>query len=116
MTLVYLMIGFTGLTGAAIAKDSFVKLEAPRLRLLRSRAHRSTELLFTDLPNSCSTDLPLLILAIGFFTGTHQGPFFLPDKLSRADYRSLPKRMTLNANNAFEVWCWVSYYARQLRT
>ena len=31
MTLVYLMIGFTGLTGAAIAKDSFVKLEAPGL-------------------------------------------------------------------------------------
>ena len=30
MTLVYLMIGFTGLAGAAIAKDSFVKLEAPR--------------------------------------------------------------------------------------
>ena len=31
MTLVYLMIGFTGLSGAAIAKDSFVKLEAPRI-------------------------------------------------------------------------------------
>jgi len=30
MTLVYVMIGFTGLAGAAIAKDSFVKLEAPR--------------------------------------------------------------------------------------
>ena len=29
MTLVYLMIGFTGLAGAAIAKDDFVKLEAP---------------------------------------------------------------------------------------
>lgn len=29
MTLVYIMLGFTGLTGAAIAKDSFVKLEAP---------------------------------------------------------------------------------------
>ena len=29
MTLVYLMIGFTGLTGAAIAKDDFGKLEAP---------------------------------------------------------------------------------------
>jgi hypothetical protein len=32
MTLVYLMLGFTGLTGAAIAKDSFVKLEAPSLK------------------------------------------------------------------------------------
>lgn len=31
MTLVYLMIGFTGLAGAAIAKDSFAKLEAPGL-------------------------------------------------------------------------------------
>ena len=31
MTLVYVMIGFTGLAGAAIAKDSFVKLEAPRI-------------------------------------------------------------------------------------
>lgn len=31
MTLVYLMIGFTGLAGAAIAKDDFVKLEAPRM-------------------------------------------------------------------------------------
>jgi hypothetical protein len=25
------MIGFTGLTGAAIAKDSFVKFEAPKI-------------------------------------------------------------------------------------
>ena len=31
MTPVYLMLGFTGLTGAAIAKDSFVKLEAPQI-------------------------------------------------------------------------------------
>ena len=31
MTLVYILIGFTGLAGAAIAKDSFVKLEAPVL-------------------------------------------------------------------------------------
>ena len=31
MTLVYLMLGFTGLAGAAIAKDSFAKLEAPEL-------------------------------------------------------------------------------------
>jgi hypothetical protein len=29
MTLVYILIGFTGLAGAAIAKDDFVKLEAP---------------------------------------------------------------------------------------
>jgi hypothetical protein len=32
MTLVYIMLGFTGLTGAAIAKDSFVKLEAPAVK------------------------------------------------------------------------------------
>jgi hypothetical protein len=31
MTLVYILIGFTGLAGAAIAKDDFVKLEAPRM-------------------------------------------------------------------------------------
>ena len=31
MTLVYILIGFTGLEGAAIAKDDFVKLEAPRM-------------------------------------------------------------------------------------
>ena len=30
MTLVYLLIGFTGITGAAIAKDEFAKLEAPK--------------------------------------------------------------------------------------
>ena len=29
MTLVYIMIGFTGLAGAAIAKDDFAKFEAP---------------------------------------------------------------------------------------
>lgn len=29
MTLVYILLGFTGLTGAAIAKDEFAKLEAP---------------------------------------------------------------------------------------
>jgi hypothetical protein len=29
MTLVYILIGFTGLAGAAIAKDDFGKLEAP---------------------------------------------------------------------------------------
>ncbi len=29
MTLVYLLLGFTGLTGAAIAKDEYAKLEAP---------------------------------------------------------------------------------------
>ena len=31
MTLVYLLLGFTGLAGAAIAKDDFVKLKAPEL-------------------------------------------------------------------------------------
>jgi hypothetical protein len=31
MTLVYILIGFTGLAGAAIAKDDFVKVEAPSL-------------------------------------------------------------------------------------
>jgi hypothetical protein len=31
MTLVYILIGFIGLAGAAIAKDDFVKLEAPKL-------------------------------------------------------------------------------------
>ena len=31
MTLVYLLLGFAGITGAAIAKDSFVKLEAPQI-------------------------------------------------------------------------------------
>jgi hypothetical protein len=30
MTLVYLLLGFTGITGAAIAKDEFAKLEAPK--------------------------------------------------------------------------------------
>jgi len=29
MTLVYLLLGFAGITGAAIAKDDFGKLEAP---------------------------------------------------------------------------------------
>ena len=29
MTLVYILIGFTGLAGAAIAKDDFGRLEAP---------------------------------------------------------------------------------------
>ena len=28
MTLVYLLLGFTGLTGVAIAKDEFAKLES----------------------------------------------------------------------------------------
>ena len=32
MTLVYLLIGFAGLAGAAIAKDDFVKLEAPEVK------------------------------------------------------------------------------------
>ena len=31
MTLVYLLLVFTGLAGAAIAKDDFVKLKAPEL-------------------------------------------------------------------------------------
>jgi hypothetical protein len=32
MTLVYLLIGFTGLAGAAIAKDDFAKLKAPEVK------------------------------------------------------------------------------------
>jgi len=30
MTLVYVLLGFVGLTGAAIAKDELSKLEAPQ--------------------------------------------------------------------------------------
>ena len=33
MTLVYLLIGFTGLAGAAIAKDDFAKLKAPEVKI-----------------------------------------------------------------------------------
>ncbi|MFQ3345879.1 MAG: hypothetical protein ACI89A_000416 [Porticoccaceae bacterium] len=32
MTLVYLLLVFTGLAGAAIAKDDLVKLKAPELK------------------------------------------------------------------------------------
>jgi hypothetical protein len=32
MTLVYVLIGFAGLAGAAIAKDDFANVKAPKLR------------------------------------------------------------------------------------
>jgi len=32
MTLVYILIGFTGLAGAAIAKDDFANLKSPKLK------------------------------------------------------------------------------------
>jgi len=32
MTLVYILIGFTGLAGAAIAKDDFANVKAPKLK------------------------------------------------------------------------------------
>jgi hypothetical protein len=32
MTIVYILLGFTGLTGAAIALDEFSKLDAPKGR------------------------------------------------------------------------------------
>ncbi len=32
MTLIYVLLGFTGLTGAAIALDEFSKLETPKSR------------------------------------------------------------------------------------
>jgi len=32
MTLVYVLIGFAGLAGAAIAKDDFANIKAPKLK------------------------------------------------------------------------------------
>ena len=32
MTLVYILIGFAGLAGAAIAKDDFANIKAPKLK------------------------------------------------------------------------------------
>ena len=32
MTLVYILIGFSGLAGAAIAKDDFANVKAPKLK------------------------------------------------------------------------------------
>ena len=42
MTLVYLLIGFTGITGAAIAKDGFAKLEAPAGKTSKALSCKST--------------------------------------------------------------------------
>lgn len=42
MTLVYLLIGFTGITGAAIAKDEFAKLEAPAGKTSKALSCKST--------------------------------------------------------------------------
>ena len=114
MTLVYLLLGFAGITGAAIAKDSFVKLEAPKIEASEKQSSAAVQSFYLQIYQiRCSTDLPLLILAIGFFTGTHQGPFFLPAALRATQV--ITKKHILNANNAFEVRCWASYYAYQSR-
>ena len=69
MTLVYILIGFIGLAGAAIAKDDFANVKAPNFR--KASGPVNQRLLNQTPLNPCYRIL---------LWGPPLGPFFCPTK------------------------------------